>query len=233
MELARKLAEGVGSWLQYQYACHNSSLFSERYLTEPIGQILSAHSRTRVIAEHRHPVLAPLAAGRGSKPSVDFVVLDPHPKVKIAVESKWIGQTKPSVRSIMWDLIRLELIAHAEGAECFFVLGGTKRALDAYFKQKEFTGPKSPHHPVLHAHTNEKFQVNLSPSATYRIAMMKKLFEKYQSTAFPHRIIARRTDPFPPDCKATQYQIYVWHITSKAKRDFFYPKNSTHYAASV
>jgi hypothetical protein len=229
MELARKLSEGVGSWLQYQYSCHNSGLFSERYLAEPIGQILSSHTRARVIAEHRHPVLAPLAIGPGAKPSVDFVVLDPYPKVKVAVESKWIGQTKPSVQSIMWDLIRLELIAHTEGSDCFFVLGGMKRSLDAYFKQIDFTGPTSPHNPILHTQTNDKFQVNLTPTASHRIEMMRKIFTKYQSTAFPHRIIARRTDPFPFDCKATQYQIYVWHITSKARREFFYPKNSTHY----
>ncbi|MFC4527269.1 hypothetical protein ISN76_11230 [Dyella halodurans] len=229
MELARKLSEGVGSWLQYQHACHRSGLFSERYLAEPIGQILSAHTRARVNAEYHHPVLAPLATGPGAKPSVDFVVLEPYPKVSVAVESKWIGQTKPSVQSIMWDLIRLELIAHTEGAECFFVLGGMRRSLDAYFKQKIFTGPKLPHNPILHTKTNDKFQVNLSPTAAYRVAMMKKIFAKYQSTAFPHRVIARRTDPFPVDCKANQYQIYVWHITSKVKRDIFYPKNSTHY----
>lgn len=230
MELARKLAEGTGAWLQYQYACHNSGLFSERFLAEPIGRILASTTTGRVIAEHPHPILAPLAIGPGAKPCVDFVVQDPYPKVRVAVESKWLGQTKPSVSSIMWDLIRLEMIAHADGADCFFVLGGMKRSLDAYFLQSTFSA-KHPHGPVLHAYKNFKLQVTLTATVPHRIAIMKKLFEKYQDIAFPHKIIARRTDPFPLDCKSNQYQIYVWHISSKGKREVFYPKNSKHYAS--
>lgn len=232
MELARKLAEGTGAWLQYQYACHNSGLFSERFLAEPIGRILSSTTTQHVVAEHPHPVLAPLATGRGAKPSVDFVVLDPYPKVRVAVESKWIGKTKPSVRAIMWDLIRLEMIAHAEGADCFFILGGMKRSLDAYFAQDAFAGPK-PHAPVLHAFKNFKYEVTLAATATHRVPMMKKLFTEYQEVAFPHKIIARRTDPFPYECKASQFQIYVWHVSSKGKRDVFFPKNSKHYAVAA
>lgn len=231
MELARKLAEGTGAWLQYQYACHNSGLFSERFLAEPIGRILAATTTQRVIAEYPHPVLAPLATGPGAKPSVDFVVQDPYPKIRVAVESKWLGQTRPSVSSIMWDLIRLEMIAHADGADCFFILGGMKRSLDAFFLQDLFAG-KHPHGPVLHAYKNFKQTVTLAATVPHRIPMMKKLFTKYQEVAFPHKIIARRTDPFPFECKSNQYQIYVWHISAKGKRDVFYPKNSIHYATS-
>ena len=177
MELARKLAEGTGAWLQYQFACHNSGLFSERFLSEPIGRILASTTTERVIAEHPHPVLAPLSKGPGAKPSVDFVVQDPYPKVRVAVESKWIGQSKPSVSSIMWDLIRLEMIAHAEDADCFFVLGGMKRSLDAYFLQDSFAA-RHPHGPVLHAYKNFKLEVTLAATVTHRIPMMKKLFAK-------------------------------------------------------
>lgn len=232
MELARKLAEGTGAWLQYQYACHNSGLFSERFLAEPIGRILAATTTERVTAEYPHPVLAPLAIGPGAKPSVDFVVQDPYPKIRVAVESKWLGQTSPSVSAIMWDLIRLEMIAHAERADCFFLLGGQKRKLDAYFRQEGFAG-KHPHGPVLHAYKNFKLEVTLAASVPHRRPMMKKLFTKYQNVAFPHKVIARRTDPFPPDCKANQYQVYVWHISSKGKREVFYPKNSKHYAVDA
>lgn len=232
MDLARKLAEGTGAWLQYQYACHNSGLFSERFLAEPIGRILSATTTERVVAEYPHPVLAPLATGRGAKPSVDFVVQDPYPKIRVAVESKWLGRTSPGVGAIMWDLIRLEMIAHAEGADCFFLLGGQKRKLDAYFRQESFAA-KHPHGPVLHAYKNLKLEVTLAATVPHRIRMMKKLFAEHQNVAFPHKFIARRTDPFPADCKANQYQIYVWHISSKTRRDIFYPKNSKHYAVEA
>src|SRR5262249_8205570 len=133
MNYARLLTEGVGSWLHFEYLCDRSGLFSEKYLAHPIGQILSARSANRTIAEYKHPVLAPLAKGAGRRPEVDFVICESYPTISLAVESKWVGQSEPSVESILWDLIRLELIAHQEEARCFFVLGGKRSALETLF----------------------------------------------------------------------------------------------------
>jgi hypothetical protein len=47
MNYARLLADGVGSWLQYEHACGHSGLFSEKYLAQPIGHILSGRSGNR------------------------------------------------------------------------------------------------------------------------------------------------------------------------------------------
>ncbi|MBQ0728984.1 MAG: hypothetical protein KBT77_16685 [Thalassolituus oleivorans] len=232
MELSRKLSEGVGSWLQYQYACNNSDLFCEQFLIEPIGRILSSTTTDRVIAEYQHPVFAPMKTGPGRRPSVDFVVCEPYPTVRYAVETKWIGKTKPSVQSILWDLIRLEQIAHADGATCFFILGGQKRSLDAYFASEVFRGPKGLHpgKPLLNYKKNYKFELDLSGSVIHRREMVKNVLAPFQDHPFPLRIHARRTNPFPEGCKAGQFQIYVWEITAKPKRDVFYPKNSKHYA---
>lgn len=232
MELARKLSEGVGAWLQFQYACNNSGLFSEKYLAEPIGRILSSLTNERVMAEYPHPVLAPLATGSGRRPAVDFVVCEPYPDVKFAIESKWVGQTKPSVQSIAWDLIRLEQIAHLFGARCYFLLAGMKRSLDAYFDSDAFAGPspRTTTSRLLHAHKSISYEVVLSATSPHRIKLLKDLFEPYQHVAFPHKLLARRTEPFPPQCKANQYQVYVWEVSSKKKREIFYPKNSNHYA---
>jgi len=140
MDYARLLTQGAGAWLQFEHACDRGGLFSEKYLAHPIGQILSARSGNRAIAEYKHPVLAPLAKGAGHRPEVDFVVCEPYPRVSIAVESKWIGRTKPSLQSILWDMIRLELLAHQEKARCFFVLGGKRADLDKYFANEVFSG---------------------------------------------------------------------------------------------
>ena len=124
-QLARKLTVGIGSWLQFEYHCHRSELFSEKYLSVPIGQLLNAYYGPHVYAEIRHPVLAPLAKGRGRRPEVDFAVLNPFPKFLIAIESKWASE-QTTADSILWDLIRLELIAHASNAQAFFILAGKK-----------------------------------------------------------------------------------------------------------
>lgn len=234
MDLSRKLSEGVGAWLQYQFACNNSDLFCEQYLIEPIGSILSSITSERVIAEYKHPVFAPMKMGPGRRPSVDFVVCDPYPKVKIAVESKWVGKTKPTTKSIIWDIIRLEQIAHLDGAECYFMLGGKKRSLDAYFANKAFAGPPSlvPSKPILNAYKNHLFRFDLSGAVVHRRKVVKEILSPYQSHSFPQKITTRRTNPFPLTCKSTQYQIYVWQIMTKINRNLFYPKNSVHYAVA-
>jgi hypothetical protein len=232
MDLGRRLAEGVGAWLQYQAHCDNVGMFSERFLTEPIGAILSSWSKQRVLAEFKHPVLQKHSTGSGRRPEIDFVVCNDYPKIAVAVESKWLGATRPPVKSLMWDLIRLELLAK-DGAECYFLLGGTKRALDEYFERQDFRGPKgAAYAPLLRTDMNQQYALNVTPQARHRIAMVRGLVDKYQEEQFPSRILTRRTSPFPSLCLSTQHQVYVWNVRSMPKRAFFVPKNSTHYVKS-
>lgn len=181
MNYARLLCEGVGSWLQFEHACDRAGLFSEKYLTHPIGQILSARSGNRVKSEYLHPVLSELAKGPGRRPEIDFVVCDPYPSISIAVESKWIGSSKPSIERIIWDLIRLEMIAHHSKARCFFVLGGTRSNLNGYFEHQQFSGVISPRksRPLLRTDSNTTHKTALVPTEQLRIPVLKKLFQPY------------------------------------------------------
>jgi hypothetical protein len=61
-----------------------------------------------------------------------------------AVETKWVGKNGLSAAEILWDLMRLELIAHHEGADAFFVLAGRRKHLEAFFESRAFLGsPKA------------------------------------------------------------------------------------------
>lgn len=234
MDYARLLAEGVGAWLQFEYACDRSSLFSEKYLCHPIGQILSSRTGNRAHAEYKHPILAPLSIGAGRRPEIDFVVFENYPKISIAVESKWIGETKPSVKSILWDLIRLELIAQNYKARCFFVLGGKRSDLEAFFALKTFSGASNSGQPrplLLHTR-NILHKIHLVPKDTSRIPLLKSLFESYQDMKFPHTIISRRSGPFPEGQPGKNPQVYVWEILPAHNRETFCPKNSAHYSLS-
>jgi hypothetical protein len=235
LNLTRLLTEGTGSWLHFEFACNRSGLFSEKYLTVPIGQILSAWGGSRVVAEYRHPILSPLAQGRGGRPEVDFVIFGEYPRIRYAVESKWIGRTTPSAESVLWDLIRLEMIAHSEKAECIFVLGGQRGALNAFFNSDKFYGARKPHQfrPLLRVNSNAIHSFPLVPTIPYRIDMLRSIFADYQSIAFPHKITTRRSAPFPPEGGLNQYQVYAWKVSSPECRDVFYPKNSKHYALST
>jgi hypothetical protein len=232
VNLTRLLTEGTGAWLHFEFSCNRSGLFSEKYLTVPIGQILSAWAGDRVIAEYRHPVLGPLAKGPGRRPEVDFVVFDTYPKIKYAVESKWVGDTKPSIQSILWDLIRLEMIANSEGAECIFLLGGKRSVLNAFFNTEAFYGPKKPHQrrSLLRIDSNLIHNIPLVPTIPHRVSTLRNIFADYQDVAFPEKIVTRRSAPFPAEGPLNQYQVYAWMIGSPGRRTVFYPKNSKHYS---
>jgi hypothetical protein len=232
MDYARLLTVGVGSWLQFESACDRSGLFSEKYLAHPIGQILSARSGNRALAEYKHSVLAPLATGPGRRPEIDFVICESYPNVSVAVESKWIGQSEPSVQSVLWDLIRLELLAHHENARCFFVLGGKRAALERLFAREAFSDASSrPHRrPLLRHDSNHLHKIDLVPTVGVRIPLLKALFSPYQDFEFPHKILTRRSAPFPPNPKSSYFQVYTWEISSRGRQHVFRPGNSHHYA---
>ncbi len=231
IDYAKLLARGIGGWLQFERACSRSGLFGEKYLAHPIGQILSARSGNRARAEYKHPILAPLASGPGRRPEVDFVVCENYPAVSLAVESKWIGRSKPSVQSILWDLIRLELLAHHEGARCFFILGGQRSALENYFSQLTFSDAKTKpqSRPLLRHDDNVRHRTFLVPVDSVRIDILKKLFAPYQDQEFAHKFYSRRTKPFPDPCPANGFQVYVWEISAASNREIFKPRNSKHY----
>ncbi len=231
IDFARLLTTGVGAWLGFESACDRSGLFSEKYLTTAIGQILAARTGNRAIAEWPHPVLAPLKTGPGRRPEVDFVVRDREDRVILAVESKWAGRSPPSTAAILWDLIRLELIANATGGRCLFVLGGTRQRLEAIFDEAAFSDANAwPHRrPMLRHDNNVLHSTPLVPTVKARIPLLTKLFREHQSFHFPEKIVSRRTAPFPVDPKPRHYQVYSWEILPATNRRTFQPAKSRHY----
>jgi len=116
MELDRILARGIGGWLQFEHACHRSTIFSEKYLSVPIAQILNTKFGKNVHAEVRHPILGDLSPGRGRPPEIDFVVKNDNQEITVAIEAKWVSGTvtKQSVERVIWDLVRLAMIGNTD-----------------------------------------------------------------------------------------------------------------------
>lgn len=142
MKLEKTLARGIAGWLQYEHACHRSSIFSEKYLSVPIAQILNTIYGNKVHAEIKHPILGDLSPGRGRPPELDFVVFDASQKIEVAIETKWVGKssTKQNVERIIWDLVRLAMIGNNTEMNCYFVLAGKKKDLSKLFQNKHFNG---------------------------------------------------------------------------------------------
>jgi hypothetical protein len=131
MPLVKKLTEGLGSWLHYEYCCDRSELFSEKYMAPPVGVLLSSTQNGAVFAEFEHPILTGAMVGRGRRPAIDFVVCNDYPTPVVAIETKWIGKTKITVESLLWDLVRLALLNYQFNTSCYFMLGGKKGDLAA------------------------------------------------------------------------------------------------------
>jgi hypothetical protein len=106
--------------------------------------------------------------------------------------------------------------------------------LEKLFMHKEFSGVAVDEmaRPLLRHDNNLVHKTNLVPMAGARIPLLKRLFEPYQNMQFPHKILTRRSAPFPADQPGRIYQVYVWEVLSAANREIFLPRNSKHYSAS-
>jgi len=216
MDLLRRVTEGLGAWLHYEFCCDRSELFSEKYLAPPVGILLSSAQIGRVFAEFKHPVLAPLMTGRGRRPALDFVISESYPTPNLAIESKWVSDDNFDVSSIVWDMVRLALLNHEFDTDCFFVLGGKKRDLSRLFLRKEFSGPanRSDATPILNYKSNHSSSLSLTPDPHYRIPLLRKVFEGWPpSLSAPQKIMTRRTAPFPKGHPSYQYQVFAWKIS--------------------
>jgi hypothetical protein len=232
--LARRLSEGVGSWMHFEYLCRRSGLFNEHYLTVPVGQILSAVFGERVHSEFEHPILGPLMKGSGRRPSLDFVYCDPYPEIRVAVETKWAGSKHATVENIVWDLLRLELIANRFGAVCIFLLAGKRSALIDLFNDRDFAGP--PHTPgrapILREKSNGMSKLSLLPDKPSRIPMLRSVFIRCQDIPVPHALYTRRAEPFPSECRGKNFQVFAWEVISAPDRQEFVPRENPYFAVS-
>lgn len=225
------LAQAVGAWLQYEFACNRSNLFSERYLSVAIADALNAIHKDEVRSEYLHPVLAPHKTGPGRRPEVDFATIRNYPAVTSVVESKWVGSDGLSPADVLWDLLRLELIANASKVPAYFVLAGRRKHLETFFRSKGFSGEptaQGKHRHLLKIdHRSAGIRVD-SPNDDRR-EMFRKLLRDYQNVSFSSRISISSPAIYPEDCPQFQYQAYAWRVLSPAVSRFM-PKNNRAYA---
>jgi len=231
MKLTRRLTEGVGAWLHFEFACNRSGLFNESYLSVPVGQILSATFGDRILSEFKHPVLAPLMVGSGRRPAIDFVYCDPYPTIKIAVEAKWAGSSNTTVENIIWDLIRLEQVAYHYEATSIFLLAGRRDDLVKLITSVDFVGRKGSFEtqPILRTDLNTRLRLSLLPDSPYRIPLFRRLFRQLQNVPIPHRLYTVRTEPFPTNSPTSYFQVFAWTVQSSTNRKEFLPSNISHY----
>ena len=221
--------------MHFEFTCHRSGLFNESYLSSAVGQILSATFGDRVHGQFDHPILAPTMIGPGRRPAIDFVYCDPYPAIKVAVETKWAGSSHTTPESIIWDLIRLELLAHKYGAECIFLLAGMAADLKRLFQLVEFSGPpqSTEQRQILNTVDNSLSRLWLLPRPYYRIPLMRRVMSRCQNVALPHALITRRSKPFPAVSPNNHFQVFAWEVKSADNRPEFRPSENKHYRVQI
>lgn len=234
MDLAKLLSRGIAGWLLFEHSCYREPIFSEKYLSYPISQILNIKFGEFVHAEMKHPILGSATPGRGRPPEIDFVVLDENKEINVAIESKWIGNkvTKKTVEKILWDLVRLAMIGNREDVKCYFIMAGKRRFLNRLFENEHFNGvpdKKGRVRPFLKVRKSDYMDVRIDAPKDDRIKLLKPIFKLCQNIDLPMRLGTGRTFCWPNNPTNQEYQVYVWEVMPHRQKITFKPKNHKHY----
>jgi hypothetical protein len=123
------LIHAINFWINYERLCKRSVLFSEKYLSVPIGEYLIGHYGKSAQIEHYYKYASGSAKNKVRGFFIDYVVVE-NKKMKIAIETKW-AQTKYKVDRIFKDLFRLSIVKHKNpDCKCYFIMAGKKRDLN-------------------------------------------------------------------------------------------------------
>jgi hypothetical protein len=231
MHIARRLARGVASWLSFEFYCRHGHLFEEKYLTYPLGQILSSEYGEKVASEINHPLLTEHTVGPGKRPKMDFAVVQDN-QVLVSLEAKWAGSTPLKVEGIIWDLIRLELMASHYDCESLFVLAGQRRKIKALFESNAFLAPsdKRPPRPILKDGIHRSLGMKLDHPPRQREQIVKRLVSRYPNIEMPSKISSGKPFIYPSQCNGGDFQVYVWQIVPASPRHFFLANKHKLYA---
>ncbi len=226
MNLPNKIVIGLNAWLTFEQMCEREPLFSESYLAFPIGQLLNARYGAFLVAEHLHPVLAPLKTGRGDKPRFDFAVLREDKTIALAIETKWLSSSKTLQRDIVRDLIRLELVAHADNSEAWLIVAGLADEFRGLVENPKFQG--HPNHigskPILPFGYSRNGRLRLNPPAKFRREMLTSALEPFHGIELSDCIHVTRFGPYPSEPVARGYVTYMWRIDKHRHPGRFLPE---------
>lgn len=110
------LAQAIAHWLQYQEIIGKDELFSEAYLSQPIGDFLLHYrdsNKSELKTEYNHPILNLKQKKNGRPSQIDFIIKSSL-AMTVAIEVKWFVYSQSnysnSIKKIIHDLLRLEIM---------------------------------------------------------------------------------------------------------------------------
>lgn len=193
--IQRKISEGVSGWLLFEFHCFRGLLFSEKYLSYPIGQILNSITDYKTQAEINHPLSN---TGQGRPLQVDFVLLE-NTEWKYAIESKWIGDSIISLASLIWDLIRLQnLFSSHSNIKCYFLLAGFDKKIETLFSEIDiYYNKESTKENVITKISQSKLTFNLNKLDSTTKKYVNEKISKYPKFKLYSKISCKPAHKYP------------------------------------
>lgn len=221
------LAKALRCWLDFQIHCGRSTLLSEAYLTQPLGEFLLAHYSGYLEREDDHPQFKTAKKGRSRQ--IDFVLKSKEQKfLDFAIECKWSGSNPPERQGIVDDVMRLECLRRPEGqtgsSSRFFILAGRKPAMEKFLNGRINKTGLNPH---------PKFLNGFLPSSCTTLWQKFRVKEcdLHYQPFFEDFATAYKTEPprsyyarMVADESGDHVRVLVWKIGSVHKRKTFSPK---------
>jgi hypothetical protein len=235
MDLAKKLSRGISGWLLFEHSCYRGPVFSEKYISYPIAQILNTEFGTKVHSEVKHPILAKNIKGRGRRPEIDFGVVEDDGTISVAIESKWICEavTNVTVEKILWDLIRLCMLGNDSKTSCYFILAGRRGHLLKLFSHEQFNGQpdkKGRIRPILKVRPTDFMNFRIDSPTSNRLELLKKVLKDCIDVDLPLRLSTGRTSYWPKNPANSEYQVFTWEIMPTPSNKTFRPANHKYYS---
>lgn len=215
--------ECIGYWLNYEHLCKRRELFSESYLTIPIGQFLISRHGGLVKKEYPHPFLNDSIGKKGKKASIDYVVVNNDKSIELAIETKWISGSPTLVKDIVRDLIRLSMIARNCDASAYFILAGEKKLADRLFGSIAFNGDKNNPAPILPIEGRKQKTLKLANCQKHEEKIIASAVEIFKNVDIGKSIHVKIFGAYPRKVKDNQFVVYGWRI-SKRSNDIYKPK---------
>jgi hypothetical protein len=215
--IQRKLAEGTSGWLLFEFHCLRGNLFNEKYLSYPIGQILTSITRANIISEVNHPILM-LDKKVGRPPQLDFVITDDKKKWKVVIESKWVGNTEISIGYLIWDLIRLQILKEEYDLQCFFVLAGFEKKLKILLKHTHLIEEST--YPYITLKSQHCLIFDLNKLDTRTKTFINSKIANHKNAKFYDKIYCKPAHNYPKESINMSFSTYVWEVlkTKTGKR---------------
>jgi len=219
----KKLGAAVHHWLCFQNLCGRSELFSEHYLSQPIGEYLLHHHTGDLKTEMNHPNLN-TGNQRGRPRQIDFCLLSRDIKaVTAAFELKWVSGANIDKQRIVDDLFRLELLRTKEkqNVDRYFVIAGEERDFEQNFVQSQVNSGEG---SSRIEYFGEFLDFQTDNSKTVKIERLSnpqkndcEKFGKSYGVLIPKSFITTRQFGESKD----GFTVYIWKVNSVPKRSTY------------